>query len=199
MWNERYQTEEFVYGKSPNDFLAFAIEQIKRRGTLLSLGEGEGRNAIFLAKHDFSVTALDLSDVGLSKAKKLAQEAGVAIETIVADLSDYTIPRESYDVIVSIFCHLPSELQKRVNANIVNALKPGGFLILEGFSKDQLAFNSGGPRTPEMLLSLETVQEELQGLEFVISRQLERELSEGPLHSGRCSVVQILATKIAPH
>lgn len=199
MWNERYQTEEFVYGKSPNDFLAFAIEQIKRRGTLLSLGEGEGRNAIFLAKHDFSVTALDLSDVGLSKAKKLAQEAGVAIETIVADLSDYTIPRESYDVIVSIFCHLPNELQKRVNANIVNALKPGGFLILEGFSKDQLAFTSGGPRAPEMLLSLETVQEELRGLELVISRQVERELSEGPLHSGRCSVVQILATKISPH
>lgn len=197
MWNERYQTEEFVYGQNPNDFLAFAIKQIKPEGRLLSLGEGEGRNAIFLAKSGFDVTALDLSEVGLAKALRLAEKEGVSIQTIVADLSIHTIPAESYDVVVSIFCHLPPNLQKLVNAEIVNALKPGGFLILEGFSKEQLAFNSGGPRSSEMLMDLDEMLDQLSGLSFVIARKFERQLSEGALHQGPCSVIQVLAYKEA--
>lgn len=195
MWDERYQADGFVYGKDPNDFLVSAVEQIPAGGKVLSLGEGEGRNAVFLAKRNFAVTAIDLSDVGLQKARKLAQEERVTVETIVADLSTFMLPERSCDVIVSIFCHLPPEIRKRVHANIVDALNPGGMLVLEGFSEDQLAFNSGGPRSLEVLLNLEMLQVELQGLEFMIARQVERDLYEGPLHNGRCSVVQVLAKK----
>ena len=111
MWDERYSPDEYVYGKDPNQFLEDNYNAIPK-GKVLSLAEGEGRNAVFLAKQGYSVTAVDASQVGLSKAKKLAEENGVELELIRGDLVDFDIGENKWDGIVSIFCPLPSALRK---------------------------------------------------------------------------------------
>lgn len=102
MWNERYSNSEFVYGTEANDFLKEQFQQIPAGGRVLCLAEGEGRNAVFLAEQGYQVTAIDLSDVGLNKALKLAGKKGVDIQTQVADLADYGFGNEQWDGIVSI-------------------------------------------------------------------------------------------------
>lgn len=111
-WDERYNTKEYIYGTEPNQFVAQNIQNIKK-GSVLCLGAGEGRNAVYLAEMGHHVTAVDSSRVGLEKARNLAVSRGVQITTIVADLADFIIQPESWDMITSIFCHLPLQLRKK--------------------------------------------------------------------------------------
>src|SRR5262245_21514589 len=113
MWDERYSSEEYAYGTKPNEFLEANFNRIPK-GNLLSIAEGEGRNAVFLAKQGYTVTAVDASLVGLNKARKLAEEHGVSIELIQADLADYDLGENQWDGIVSIFCPLPSAIRKQL-------------------------------------------------------------------------------------
>jgi len=133
MWDERYSGEDYVYGKEPNDFLRENLSRLKR-GKVLCLGSGEGRNAVFLAKHGYEVTALDASLAGLKKAEKLAHEAGVHISTLPVDLHDYAFASESWDSIVSIYCHLPPPLRERVHLGVVTALREDGIFLMEASS-----------------------------------------------------------------
>lgn len=194
MWDQRYSSDDFVYGKEPNDFLASVIDRIPR-GRVLCLAEGEGRNAVYLAQHGCRVLAVDGSAVGLEKAKKLAAEQGVQIDTVVADLAEFAIAPGSWDAIVSIFAHLPPALRRTVHRQVVAGLRPGGVLVLEAYTLAQLALKTGGPPTAELLMSLETLRQELAGLDLQHAVELEREIIEGRLHTGRGAVVQILATK----
>jgi SAM-dependent methyltransferase len=194
-WNEKFSQTDFTYGTEPNDFLKSMAEKIKPRGNVLSLCEGEGRNGVFLAELGFHVVAVDGSSVGLEKARKLAEERKVEIQTIVADLADYKIEPDSWDAIVIIFGHLPVELRRSVNPSIVKGLKKGGVFVLEGYSQNQLQYDTGGPKDYSMLYDLGAVKSELAGLDFEIARELEREIIEGKSHTGIGSVVQILARK----
>ena len=194
MWDERYRREDYVYGKAPNDFLAAHVDEL-RPGNVLCLAEGEGRNAVFLAGRGFAVTAVDASAVGLEKAARLAAEHGVEIETICADLADYDLGTARWDNIVSIYCHVLSPLRADVHRRVTAALRPGGVFLLEGYTPRQLAFNSGGPRDPDRLMSSAILARELEGLEFRRLEELERDIHEGSHHSGRSAVVQVVATK----
>ena len=113
-WDERYAEEEFAYGTKPNDFLVEASRHIPK-GRVLCLCEGEGRNAVYLAEQGYMVTAVDASAVGMAKAQKFATERNVKIETIVSDLDDYSIPEDTFDGVVSIFCHVPKDLREKVH------------------------------------------------------------------------------------
>lgn len=110
-WNERYDTEEFVYGLAPNDFLRDSVHCLPA-GKILCLAEGEGRNSVFLAGLGYQVTAVDSSEVGLAKALKLATSRRVSIDTEVADLADYRFASEAWEGVVSIFCHLPGRIRR---------------------------------------------------------------------------------------
>ena len=195
-WNDKFSGQEYAYGTEPNDFLRSVADKIKPNGEVLSLCEGEGRNGVFLAQQGFNVLGVDGSNVGLEKAKKLAENRDVAIKTQVADLADYEIQPEKWDAVVMIFGHLPKDLRKNVNAKIVKGLKKGGVFILEGYSPKQLQYNTGGPKDVNMLYDLEEVKTELEGLNFEIAHEIEREIIEGPNHTGNGFVVQILARKI---
>lgn len=195
-WNEKFSGEEYAYGTEPNDFLRSVADKIKPNGSVLSLCEGEGRNGVFLAEKGFEVLGVDGSIVGLEKANKLAETRGVKIETKVANLADYEIEPEKWDAIVLIFGHLPKELRRKVNAKIVKGLKKGGVFILEGYSPKQLQYNTGGPKDINMLYDLEEVKSELEGLDFEIAQEIEREIIEGPGHTGNGFVVQILGRKL---
>jgi SAM-dependent methyltransferase len=195
IWDERYAGERYFYGTAPNDFLVERERLIARGGAVLCLGEGEGRNAAFLASRGHRVVALDQSSVGLGKAQRLAEERGLSIATRVADLAEYRIEPGQWDAIVSIWCHLPSALRARVHAETVHGLRPGGVLLLESYTPAQLQFRTGGPSDPDLMPTLAQLREELAGLEFVHAVECEREVAEGDGHRGRSAVVQIAARR----
>lgn len=194
-WDERFAGDEYRYGTRPNDFLHAQMGELPAGGRVLSLGEGEGRNSVYLAEQGFSVTAVDGSRVGLAKADQLAKARGVEVAFVHADLNDYTLQPGHWDAIVNLYCHLPPDLRERVNAKVVAGLRPGGVCIIEGFTPDQLQYDTGGPRNPDMLWSADLLEQELSGLEFEILREVRRPVVEGVGHSGMAAVVQVLARK----
>ena len=195
-WNSRFSAQEYVYGTKPNDFLAESASSLPPApARVVSLGEGEGRNAVFLASLGHRVTAVDASEVGLRKAEQLAAERGVSLETVVSDLADFTLAPDTWDVVVSIFCHLPMPLRRQVHRAAVASLRPGGMVVLEGYTPAQLALRTGGPPRREWLYTAEELREDFQGLDFLVLRELERDVVEGKLHTGKGAVVQVLARK----
>ncbi|MBI4721176.1 MAG: class I SAM-dependent methyltransferase [Chitinivibrionia bacterium] len=194
MWDKRYSVDEYIYGKDPNDFLAQAFGSIPK-GRVLSLGEGEGRNAVFLAERGYEVVGVDSSAVGLKKARALAQERGVEIETVLAEVGDFAIEPEAFDGIISIFLHLPPLVRNRIHESAVRGLRPDGAYILEAYTPRQLEFKTGGPSDRELLMELPDLKRELAGLEFKHAVETEREFSEGATHRGRGAVVQIIGIK----
>lgn len=164
-------------------------------GDVLCLAEGEGRNAVFLARRGHRVLAVDASAVGLAKAAQLAEEHGVRIETLTADLADLVIEPGRWDAIVSIFCHVPPPIRRTLHRQAVAGLRPGGLFVLEAYTPAQLEFRTGGPPTVELLMTLADLREELAGLEFLQALEIERDVVEGRLHTGRGAVVQIVARK----
>lgn len=195
MWDERYAAPEYFYGTEPNDFLRSQAAAIPKGGRVLCLGEGEGRNAAFLAGLGFGVVALDQSAQGLRKALALAASRGLSVSAVQADLAIHDIEPGSWDAIVSIWCHLPSALRARVHAQVVSGLKPGGVFILEAYRPEQLRFGTGGPKETDLLPTLAGLRQELAGLQFGHALELERDVREGSGHAGRSAVVQVVARR----
>jgi SAM-dependent methyltransferase len=196
-WDDRYSSTEFAYGTAPNDFLVAHTHRLPP-GRILSLAEGEGRNAVFLAKEGFQVHALDQSAIGLRKALHLAERENVVLSTEVADLAAVELEHSSWDGIVSIFAHMPSESRRRLHQQVVNALKPGGVFLLEAYTRRQLEIGGiGGPgaHQTDLFMSLDGLKDELKGLRWLHAEALEREVNEGAFHRGRSAVVQIIAMK----
>lgn len=194
MWDQRYAAPGYAYGKEPNDFLRQVSDRIPR-GRVLCLAEGEGRNAVYLTGLGCAVLAVDASAVGLAKARQLAEERQVSIETQVVDLAEFSIPSDSFDAIVAIFCHLPPALRARVHRQAVQGLRPGGVLVLEGYALGQLGRGTGGPQFAELLFDLTTIQQELDGLRWELAVEKEREVVEGSFHTGLGQVIQLLGIK----
>lgn len=194
IWDARYQGDDFVYGTAPNDFLRSQVTHLPA-GRVLCLAEGEGRNAVFLAEQGFAVTAVDMSAVGLDKARRLAEQRGVAIDTIVADLADFRLEQDAWDGIVSIFAHMPPAARRHLHAEVVSGLRPGGVFVLEAYRPEQLQYGTGGPPTAELMMSLDVLRAELAGLDFDFAAETTRDVNEGTLHHGSGAVVQIRASK----
>lgn len=194
MWDERYSIETYVYGKTPNQFLE-AHYRVIPKGKVLSLAEGEGRNAVFLARQGYEVTAVDASRVGLDKAKRLADEYEVSIECIHADLADFEIGENTWDGIVSIFCPLPSTLRKNLHKKVVRGLKENGVLLIEAYTPDQLKYATGGGKSADLMTTKDSLIRELDGLMFLHLSELERDVIEGIYHTGLGAVVQAIALK----
>lgn len=196
MWDQRFSAPGFVYGTEPNDFLvANAARYLPAHGHILSLAEGEGRNAVYLAGLGFHVTGVDSSAVGLAKARQLAEQRGVTIETIVSDLGAFDLGVERWDGVVSIWAHTLAELRGRVHRAVVAALKPGGTFLLEAYTPQQLQYKTGGPPTIDLLMTLAAVRIELDGLELLHAEETVREVREGSHHHGPSAVLQIVARK----
>ncbi|MBS1963572.1 MAG: class I SAM-dependent methyltransferase [Bdellovibrionales bacterium] len=195
-WDARYGTSpEYYYGTEPNDFLRANFTAIPKGGRVLCLAEGEGRNAVYLARHGYSVTAIDGSRVGLDKLSRLAREFGVSVVTVHADLNEYAIAPGEWDGIVSIWAHLPPELRRRIHRESVAGLRPGGVFLLEAYRPKQLEYKTGGPPTADLMMTLESLCGELGGLEVKIAREIDRDVEEGKGHSGLSAVVQFLGVK----
>jgi SAM-dependent methyltransferase len=194
MWDERYREYGYAFGTEPNDFLRAVAERIPP-GPVLCLGEGPGRNAVFLAGLGFAVTAMDQSAVAMERAAELAAARGTMIATEVGDLASYQIEPGAWAGIVSIFVHLPPDLRRRVHRQAAAGLAPGGAFVLEAYLPEQSEYGTGGPSSPALRVPLSDLREDLEGLELEIGQELVREVVEGALHTGQAAVVQILARR----
>lgn len=194
MWDERYSTADYAYGTLPNSFLKDNVNSIPK-GKVLCLAEGEGRNAVYLAKQGYSVAAVDASSVGLEKAKRLAEKNGVIIECIHTDLGEFDIDENAWDGIVSIFCPLPSSLRKALHKKVVAGLKKDGVLLLEAYTPEQVKYGTGGGKSVDTMMSKESLSIEFSDLKFSHLLELERNVVEGTYHTGVGAVVQAIASK----
>ena len=188
-WDDRFQAPAYAYGEAPNDFLRWAAPQVKL-GKAVSLCEGEGRNAVFLAKMGFEVTAVDFSRVGLNKAKALADLHKVNLNCVVADMKDFVLANNAWDLVVSVFAQPDADIRRRLYAQLGQSLKAGGAFILES------KVNGEGPAA-NRYPGLDTLVQDIQPLEVSFSNQGERELNEGSYHVGLHTTAQILAFKSA--
>jgi 2-polyprenyl-3-methyl-5-hydroxy-6-metoxy-1,4-benzoquinol methylase len=198
MWNARYAAADFAYGTEPNDFLVAQRAALPLGGRLLCLAEGEGRNAVFLARLGFEVHAVDQSDVGLAKAQRLAAASHVSITTEVADLASYSLGRDQWDGIVSIFAHVPSALRRAVHAQVPSALRIGGVMMIEAYTIKQLDMRGvGGPGADakDLFMSAAALRSELAPLRTLVGHEVERDVNEGSFHRGRSAVVQWVARR----
>jgi cyclopropane fatty-acyl-phospholipid synthase-like methyltransferase len=195
-WDQRYASETLAYGEAANDFLAQMAERLPNSGYALDIGAGEGRNALFLASRGLDVLAVDQSAVGMQKAQRLAHERGLKLRTQAVDLQDFDAEHNSFDVISSIFVHLPTTLRAAVHKRVRSWLKPGGVFLLEAYAPDQIVRGSGGPKDPSLLAPLEVILGELDGLSIEHQAALVRVVAEGQFHTGEASVVQVAARKM---
>ena len=193
-WDERYETEEYVYGVEPNDFLRAEAHRIPP-GPVLCLADGEGRNGVYLAGLGHQVTTVDLSIEGLRKAERLAKERGLAIETIHADLATFDLSTDRWSAIVEVSMHLPAEIRRRIHAQVPRALRAGGCLVYECYRPEQVALGTGGPKDVALLASLADLRTELSGLELVIASDADREIHEGKGHGGISATVQLVGVR----
>ncbi len=195
IWDQKYSTSDFLYGEHPNTFLVEQSSILKPRSKILCLAEGEGRNAVYLAKLGHQVTAIDLSQVGLDKLKKLAGQHQVSVETICCDLAHYPFQKEQFDAVISIWCHLPPLLRKEIHQKVYETLKPNGFFILEAYTLKQLEYRTGGPSEPSLMMSIQSIQDDFKKLHWFYSQELERYIEEGSGHKGQSAVLQVVGQK----
>lgn len=193
-WNQRYGATEYAYGTEPNVFFKSQLDSLQA-GKLLMPAEGEGRNAVYAATLGWETTAFDSSISGREKAMKLASEKGVNIAYRIEDAREVSFPEASFDAIGLIYVHLPPDFRQLLHQRILSWLKPGGHIILEGFGKDQLQFQSGGPRDINMLFSKAMLEEDFAALKNLHIEEASIDLEEGLYHVGKAAVVRLVGEK----
>lgn len=195
-WDERYSSKDYVYGEYPNHFLKEQLDKISAPGKLLLPGEGEGRNGVYAAKLGWQVDAIDQSVNAQNKALKLAKKNNVEINYRIVDLTKFVPFKNHYDAVAIIFVHFSQEFRKAFHKTIIDSLKPGGQIILEVFSKDQLGKNSGGPQDLAMLYTLDDIKNDFRSLKTILLEEVNIFLDEGDKHRGVASVIRFVGEKV---
>ena len=193
-WDERYAEEEYVYGTAPNKYFKQELEKLTP-GKILLPGEGEGRNAVFAATQGWKVTAFDSSLEGKKKAEMLALKNKVYIEYRISDYENIQFDPEEYDCLALIYTHMPGSARTKYHKKLASFLKPGGILILECFSKEQINQNTGGPKNVDMLYSKEELQDDFSGFTALKITEAEIDMNEGKFHKGKAFVIRIYGIK----
>jgi hypothetical protein len=193
-WNARYEVNDTVYDWEPNRFFKHFIDTHKP-GSILLPAEGEGRNAIYAASKGWQVDAFDYSDVARAKALKRATERGVQINYDSKSIEDFKA-NQLYDAIGLIYVHLPVEARKMFHMQVTQSLKPGGYMILEAFAREQLQFESGGPKDVALLYDAPSLCNDFQFLHLLSCGQKEVIMDEGAFHKGKAAVLQMIGQKL---
>lgn len=165
-WDNKYETEAYIFGKEPVEFLRENID-ILPTGKVLDIAMGEGRNAVFLAKNGFDVDGCDISEIAVKKAQELAKENNVKIHAFVADLETYKLPQDTYDVIVCFYY-----LQRSLIPQIKQALKPGGMIIYETYTIENWERGLEGPKNKDYLLKPNELLNFFRDFKIIYYREL---------------------------
>jgi SAM-dependent methyltransferase len=198
-WNQRYGQEDYVYGTEPNEFYKTWIDRLAP-GHALFAAEGEGRNAVYAAQLGWHVLAIDQSEVGKKKAINLAALKQVEIEYVVGDLELIDLSERKFDLIVLVYAHLSDTNRRAVHQKLMRFLNPGGHVILEAFSQQHPPYQIlnpkvGGPRELSYLYTESEIVSDFSELKPVYRSTEVIELSEGPFHAGKGSVVRFVGKK----
>jgi len=195
-WDQRYATEDYLFGERPNRFLASHASRLKRGQSALALADGEARNGVWLAEQGLEVLSVDASAVAQEKARRLARSRGVQIRLELADLSTWQFPQESFDVVAAIFFQFAGPaLRAALFDGIKRALKPGGLLLLEGYRPKQLDYRTGGPPIVENLYTEEMLREAFSDLAILELNQYDAVIEEGTAHKGMSALIDLVARK----
>jgi len=192
-WNQRYSKSEYAYGEQPNEFIAEQLPQLPK-GRILFPAEGEGRNAVYAATLGWQSIAFDQSTAGQEKALRLAAKNDVSIEYSVCSALSFT-QSEAFDAIAFCYFHTPPQLLNSIYSHLLGQLKPGGNVLLEGFSEKNLGLGSGGPQELSMLFSTEKITHLLKGLKNLRVWEEQVVLNEGKYHQGNAWVIRAIAEK----
>lgn len=195
-WNQRYATHDTVYGKAPNLYFKSILDSLTP-GSLLMPAEGEGRNAVYAASLGWKVEAFDYSSVAQEKALQLAEANDVTIKYDVLEINEFKANKQ-YAAIGLIYVHLPTKERFVFHQKMIDALLPGGVLIIEAFSKAQINNASGGPKDIEQLYSLDQLKQDFASLNCIQAVEIEIDLEEGPFHKGNANLVRYFAKKVQP-
>ena len=195
-WNARYAGEDYIFGTAPNQFLASQADLIRPGMRALAVADGEGRNSVWLAEHGARVHAVEVSPLAMKKARALAQARGVIIQHEQADLLNWPWPEAEYDLVVAIFIQFASPAQREpIMAGIRRALKPGGVLILQGYTPKQIAFATGGPSSAENMYTESLLRGWFGDWQIHYLREHEDFISEGTHHYGQSALIDLIAQK----
>jgi len=193
-WNRRFSAPGYVFGTQPNRFLASKQALLKKGQSVLCVADGEGRNSVWLAERGLDVTAFDFSPVAVEKARQLAAERGVHVRYEVAGVYDWAWPQAAFDVVAAIFVQFADPAMREfMFARMARALKPGGLLLLEGYTPKQLEYRTGGPSQVENLYTVPMLRAAFRDLEILELREYEDQLEEGERHTGRSALVDLAA------
>ena len=196
MWNQRFADEDYLFGREPNEYLRAKTSLLPPDGRVLCVADGEGRNSVWLAGQGLKVEAFDISAVGVEKARRLAADHGVAVDFNVADCDSWNWSVASHDAVVAVFVQFADPaMRARLFANMVGALKPGGVLILQGYTPKQLDYKTGGPGELSHLYTADLIRESFDSLRTVELVEYEAELKEGARHAGRSALLGFVARK----
>lgn len=198
-WNERYGSEDYLFGTQPNAFLAREAYRLAPGSRVLAVADGEGRNSVFLAQHGHKVLATDISERALDKARRFAAWRGVEIDFRLVDLASWEWPEEGFDAVAAIFIQFASpDVRAKIFQGFAHTLKADGLLLLEGYREEQLGNGTGGPSNPENLYTEAMLREAFRGwtIERLVSSDVE--IEEGTGHSGLSALVNLVARKSTP-
>ncbi len=195
-WDERYAADHYIFGTDPNAFLASQAALIRPGMRALSIADGEGRNGVWLAEQGANVHAIDVSPVALDKARKLAAERGVELEFELADALDWNWPEAAYDLVAAIFIQFaPPPERDRIMAGIRRCLKPGGVLVLQGYTPKQLEYGTGGPPLAENMYTVDLLRDWFGDWDILHLSEHESMISEGSHHHGMSALIDLVARK----
>ncbi len=195
-WEARFAVPEYAFGKEPNYFLAACKALLPSSGRALAVADGEGRNGVWLAERGLDVVSIDFSPAAQKKARALAAERRVNVTVLHADVHGWDYPEAAFDVVVEIFTQFSSPAQRELKwAGMRRTLKPGGLLIVQGYTPKQLEYATGGPKQVENLYTRSMLEQAFGGFRDLTIVEEERELHEGTSHGGMSAVINLTARK----
>jgi SAM-dependent methyltransferase len=195
-WNRRFADDDYLFGSAPNEWLRDHASVWSPGDRVLCVADGEGRNSVWLASRGLAVDAFDIAEVGIAKARRLAAAQGVRVNFAVADCDACRWPTAAYDGVAAIFVQFADPpMRERLFANIVHCLKPGGTLVLQGYTPKQLEYRTGGPPLASHLYTEALLREALADLEMLELREYEADLAEGSGHRGRSALIGLVARR----
>ena len=195
-WDAVYAEQHYVFGTAPNDFLAAQQSLLKPGQRALAVADGEGRNGVWLAEQGLDVLSVEYSQPAVEKARKLAQERGVSLAFEVADVLSWHWPVQAFDVVAAIFIQFVApEARARLFTQLQAALKPGGLLILQGYTPKQLVYKTGGPAAVENLYTEALLRAAFAEMEILHLAEHEDHIAEGTKHVGMSALIDLVAQK----
>lgn len=197
VWSGRYAGagDDYLFGTAPNKFLAAQMHRLQPGWTALSVADGEGRNSVFLAEEGLRVTAVEISPVGLHKARRLATSRHVEVKFVLADVLNWQAPA-AFDVVAAIFVQFVGPAERAVLfERIKAAVRPGGLLLMHGYTPQQIEYRTGGPSAVENLYTAGLLRAEFADWEILELREHEDVLAEGAGHKGRSALIDLVARR----